>query len=456
MRTRPSRGQRATAFQKLLSRLGSHHVALGEQMNPAEVMGAVGSRKFVVRAAVRLGSTQILSKMVADDLPRSRGAAHSTSAYRDVAFVEAEVTGRQVLKWVEERKGRIGRLAFELPETNSWASCERHPSHHVYIGAGLPWPLLRFTLQAQLNAPVPSGRGILVSPGLPTFMDYGDALWHYLYPGERVYAGAVPEGLLVMRIADTRCWIEHMHFAATHLTVTLKGDEVDGSTVELISTHRQVRTAGKSGRVKIPLAGGPDASQTLMVTRAGAWLDLRYLGQIRQDDKRADTTFEPPDWDTQLALLASQGESQTIEYKRQLPASPGEKAALARTVVAFANTLGGCLIYGVEEDGTSGTRIIGVQPPTTIADDLSHIVHDTVIPDPGIEIVIGEVEGKRLVMVTVPAQPKRFFAVAGSPPRFYVRRQANTYEARLDDIRALAETLAQQQTAPSWGRRGSF
>ncbi len=63
----------------------------------------------------------------------------------------------------------------------------------------------------------------------------------------------------------------------------------------------------------------------------------------------SDSLFEG-----QLRLLLPRGESTTLEFKKNVP-SP---KVLAREISAFANTDGGLIILGVDEDG----QIIGVDP----------------------------------------------------------------------------------------------
>jgi hypothetical protein len=295
---------------------------------------------------------------------------------------------------------------------------------------------------------------LIINSGLPTFTSISEALVHYLYPGEKVPINAIPDSLVIVRIADTRCWIDHMHFAPTHVSLTLRGRELMGSTAELIGPRRLSRAIGTSGRVKMSLPGGPDQPQELIVTRGSGWLDHRYLGQLARFNERSDVTFEPPNWTTQLSLLATQGESQTVEYKQQLPSTPDERTKLARTVIAFANTVGGYLIYGVAEEGSGETRVIGVSVQPSTVDALTNIVHDTVVPFPtGLQVVQADVDGKRLVAVIVPRQHKPFFTLKGDPPRFFVRRQGSTYPATLADVRELAEALAEQPSqVPAWRR----
>lgn len=396
----------------------------------------------------------MMRQLVADDMPQSGRIGRRISSYPSVTFMEAEVSGHTIANWLEAGEGRVGRIRFDIPEAREIGNCERHPSHSTYPGLGVRWPITRFLLSAssgQFNWP---NLGLIIGSGLPSFTSISEALIHYLYPGETVPINAIPDALVIVRVADTRCWIDHMHFMPTHVNLTLRGLEVKGSTAELMGPRRLSRTVGASGRIKMLLPGGQYAPRELIITRGSGWLDHRYLGQMARLDGRQDVSFEPPDWATQLSLLATQGESQTVEYKQQLPAKPEERINLTRTVIAFANTLGGYMIYGVAEQGSGETRVVGVDVLPTTVDALTNIVHDTVAPFPaGLEVVQAEIDGKRLVAIVVPRQQKRFFSTSGDHPRFFVRRQGSTYAATLTDIRELADGLVQQgPSAPPWSR----
>ncbi|HEV3102412.1 MAG TPA: ATP-binding protein [Candidatus Dormibacteraeota bacterium] len=438
-------------FSALLGRLGQVNPGLGQQLPWSDFFDAVGSRRFIVRCAIER-KLSMMRQLVADDLPSVTRVGRTLNTYPGVAFVETEVSGRTIATWLKDRKGRAGGIRFEIPEPRGMGNCERHPSHSAYPGLGARWPITRFLLtpiEGQYNWP---NLGLIINSGLPTFTSISEALVHYLYPGEKVPINAIPDSQVIVRIADTRCWIDHMHFAPTHVNLTLRGNELKGSTAELIGPRRVSRSVGSSGRVKILLPGGADQPQELIVTRGSGWLDHRYLGQLARSNERSDVSYEPPDWATQLSLLVTQGESQFVEYKQQLPSTHEERAKLARTVIAFANTVGGYAIYGVSDLGSGETRVVGVDVQSNTVDALTNIVHDTVVPFPvGLQVVEAEVDAKRLVAVVVPKQHKPFFAMKGDPPRFFVRRQGSTYSATLADVRELAEALAEQPSSmPPW------
>src|ERR1039458_9005400 len=67
--------------------------------------------------------------------------------------------------------------------------------------------------------------------------------------------------------------------------------------------------------------------------------------------------------DDLVALIENQvREGRTIEYKRELPAnSEAGKMKFLAGASSFANTSGGDILYGIEEDKGLPTQIVGVQ-----------------------------------------------------------------------------------------------
>ncbi len=439
--------------KSVIDRLSSAGIGIREQVSVLDFLSELERHRFVVRGAISLSSEPTARAFVLDDLPSQRRIGRKVSRYGRVAFIEADLAGRAFGRWCKDGYGQIGGFKFVVPNLNEWATWERQPSLWTHGTGPLEWPLLRGEVNLPQQSPMQGDYHLLIQTGLPTFPSFGDGLSYYLFPGEHVPTQALPTAFVTVRIADTRCWIARMHFATAHILVNLKGREVVGARVELIGPQTwSEKTSGASGRVKIAAPRGVDPQQMLVVSKGDGWFDYRFLGRSAQEGQPG-VTFERPDRCTEVAVLATQGEQQTVEYKRQLPASDGERAKLARTVVAFANTQGGYLIYGVEGDSAVGTQIIGVSYSPDVADTLVRIVRDRVIPDPGVEIVPCEVDGKQLVAVAVRSRSNRFFALNTTPPEFYVRRQANTFPASLSEIRELAATLVDQAAVPSW-RRG--
>ncbi len=83
----------------------------------------------------------------------------------------------------------------------------------------------------------------------------------------------------------------------------------------------------------------------------------------------------------ELIELISEGESTTLEFKRKISSS--EK--IAKEVVAFANTIGGYLLIGVDDDGT----LYGIESEKSDTDILEKACCFLISPpiEPIIEIV---------------------------------------------------------------------
>jgi predicted HTH transcriptional regulator len=95
----------------------------------------------------------------------------------------------------------------------------------------------------------------------------------------------------------------------------------------------------------------------------------------------------------ELQALLEEGEGFQLEFKRKV--SSPEK--IARTLVAFANTKGGRLLFGVDDDKT----IVGVESEKTEAEmiEIAGRVHCEPPIEPAIEIV--SYRGKDVIVVTV-------------------------------------------------------
>lgn len=88
--------------------------------------------------------------------------------------------------------------------------------------------------------------------------------------------------------------------------------------------------------------------------------------------------------------LLTHPEGKTLEFKRDL-SSP---KPLLKTLVAFANTAGGRLFVGIDDDRSIG----GVENPLNEEERLCNLIADSIAPRlvPNVELLT--VEGKRLLL----------------------------------------------------------
>lgn len=100
-----------------------------------------------------------------------------------------------------------------------------------------------------------------------------------------------------------------------------------------------------------------------------------------------------------LPELVAEGENRYTEFKR-LVHSP---AKIAKPIAAFANTEGGVILVGVDDD----KRIVGIESEK----EMLEIVHDAVTfhidPEPEIETYVEEFKRRLVLMVFVPESPDK-------------------------------------------------
>ena len=134
----------------------------------------------------------------------------------------------------------------------------------------------------------------------------------------------------------------------------------------------------------------------------------------------------------QLNNLILEGEGLTVEFKRKF--STPEK--IAREMIAFANTHGGTLIFGVDDDGT----VVGVESEKGEIDLILQAAKNYCYPpiEPIIEIF--EISGKDVVVVTVEksnSKPHRLISSNGDAGKVFVRLGSQSVVASNEKVKLL-------------------
>jgi predicted HTH transcriptional regulator len=129
----------------------------------------------------------------------------------------------------------------------------------------------------------------------------------------------------------------------------------------------------------------------------------------------------------ELRSLITRRENESVEFKREAGSTKKANEDLCREMAAFANTRGGYLIFGVDDDGT----IVGVDQPTKLEERLMNIASERVIPpiDPIYEV--HTLEGKPVVCLQIPSGKDKPYS-----PR-YIRRGTTKRRATREEERRL-------------------
>jgi len=127
--------------------------------------------------------------------------------------------------------------------------------------------------------------------------------------------------------------------------------------------------------------------------------------------------------------LLDQWEGDTLEFKREMPAS----ADLAKLVTAFYNTRGGTIIFGVADEAR---QLVGVTNPQGIEGGIVNILRARCSLDvmPAIEVL--SFQGKEFVVVTCPQGAHKPYLASGET-RPYVRIGSSNREAQDAEVRRL-------------------
>ena len=139
-------------------------------------------------------------------------------------------------------------------------------------------------------------------------------------------------------------------------------------------------------------------------------------------------------------------ESTQLEYKSALPGkSSGEKKSFLKEVTAFANTVGGVVLYGVMEKQDEGKNTgipeaapgVGARNKDEVESRMNSLIKDAVEPRiEGVRYVWIPYDGEELLAVWVPAswQAPHMMILEGSR-RFYGRSSTSSYPLSVTEIR---------------------
>lgn len=137
----------------------------------------------------------------------------------------------------------------------------------------------------------------------------------------------------------------------------------------------------------------------------------------------------------ELRDIIAGGESSTVEFKRQFTSA--EK--FAREIIAFANTSGGYLIVGIDDDGS----VVGVKSEKESV-ELVHFAKYFIIPPLEIETEIVEIDFRDVVVVHVPNSVDKPHSLVANPKerphehKAYIRQGENSVVASKEMKKILA------------------
>lgn len=150
----------------------------------------------------------------------------------------------------------------------------------------------------------------------------------------------------------------------------------------------------------------------------------------------------------QLSSILFEGEGLTVEFKRKV--SSPEK--IARAMIAFANTYGGVLIFGIDDDGS----VVGVDSEKEEIDLVFIAAKQHCYPqiEPKIEIL--EFEGKDVIVVTIEqskTKPHYLVSSNGDAGKVFIRLGSQNVIASDEMVKLLRYEQNEQPVRISIGEK---
>lgn len=108
-----------------------------------------------------------------------------------------------------------------------------------------------------------------------------------------------------------------------------------------------------------------------------------------------------------IERLVQQPEGKTLEFKRDL----SSLSPILKTLVAFANTAGGTVIVGRDDEG----KIVGVEEVFEAEERLASVIADSIVPLLRVDIEVVSVKEKALLLIKVPHWLGPFYLKAKGP-----------------------------------------
>lgn len=129
------------------------------------------------------------------------------------------------------------------------------------------------------------------------------------------------------------------------------------------------------------------------------------------------------------------GESDILEFKRELPSKDSK---LMKTVVAFANSHGGKIIFGIDDETL---EILGIENDKVfkLRDSLTDMICNNIEPQVNPRITFETIEDKTLVVVEIfPGRNQPYFLKSeGILDGVYIRVAATSRQAEKEKVREL-------------------
>jgi len=290
------------------------------------------------------------------------------------------------------------------------------------------WPADIFTIELQIGIGQPS-YDPLVAADLPYFPRLEHVLWQIFGLRNPNWTNYF-RGLVVVVLPDFRAKISKLTIALGYLkvdfeSVFLQPEDLVAKVYAENSSRLLAQETVNPDKfsLQVDLEDRPTFASVALVSKpAGETLHIKSFEEGRgwQDP---DVIFETSQQEIEQMLLV--GENETLEFKATLQKEIPSK--LAKTAAAFANTKGGTIVIGVDDDG----RVVGCETKG-LGDTVTNVLRTQCDPPPSIETEVVQYQDKSLLLVKVIQSKDRVHIVKDHGP--WIRANATNRVPTADEL----------------------
>ena len=341
----------------------------------------------------------------------------TTSSLEEASTVASEL--------VQEKRLRLGDVAIQL--TGNFNQITFGPyvasrQSHAQIRPEWPSVLYQFQLdgvspgsvphepQVKLNLPFyPSGEKAIAEFCELEGTGYPQAQILFTLPDfrARIRAMTISEGSLGVSVEARE---ENLRNLRAKFYVESDGKPTRSSDLSLENDHAEFEFNGELSMAMVHLFSA--------VT--GEDLDNRAFSPYRQADEGIIIEAS----EQRVRELIRRGEGLRVEFKADI----GSDHRFLDSVIAFANTYGGTILVGVNDD----CEIEGVQGSDDLKKTIQNLISDLCDPPPEISLNQVGIEGRTVIIVDVPQGAKKPYQVRNRG--FFVRRGSSNRRATTIEV----------------------
>jgi Putative DNA-binding domain len=373
-------------------------------------------------------------------------ASWSSHTYDTVLFRAGSKTGAVISTWLSKGEVTLHDQRYSLPSLQSPVSFQRCPSHTSYGLFTLSKPYTFYRIG--FNNTVSQYGGVLAAEDAPFFLSQQEAEQSLLYDRDSTNLLTanvqLPNPEIALYLEQSEAWLESIHFSSSVLKITLGGTNLSEVKLKVTGTGVQDYD-GYAGEEPLSLSApdGPPDIVKIAVIKGNSWLDYFY------DDKRSrynpfvprytNVVFDYQEPGEEIVRLIESGEGRIIEFKGE---GSDDKGKWAKTLVAFANTDGGHILFGVGDDG----GVVGLEKELAkhecslekFRDSLTNTIVNMITPIPPYEILpTVKIEEKDVLAIKVTSDDQTHSLFFDKAHRFYIRRDATTRLANNFEVQEL-------------------